>query len=294
MAIPSIRWQAMRDLTDAPADAIAAERSRVAKEGWGAALLARQTGDGHWNDATEHGWMTTTDALQLLRDLGADPADEKVRDAIGRVTGRITWWQLDGRPFFDGETEACINGRILATGAYFGAAVEPLLARLLGEQLEDGGWNCEAPASKRSSFHSTICVLEGLLEYEKGRGAAAAVTDARARAEHYLLERRMLRSLSTGEVISRRWTSFLFPPVWHYDVLRGLDYLRRAGVKPDERVAEAVALVEQKRGDDGRWPLDAIHPDHAERLAFDVETGVGEPSRWNTLRALRVLDWARG
>ncbi len=159
-------------------------------------LLARQTGDGHWNDATEHGWMTTTDALQLLRDLGADPADEKVRDAIGRVTGRITWWQLDGRPFFDGETEACINGRILATGAYFGAAVEPLLARLLGEQLEDGGWNCEAPASKRSSFHSTICVLEGLLEYEKARGPAAAVTDARARAEHYLLERRMLRSLS--------------------------------------------------------------------------------------------------
>ena len=104
----------------------------------------------------------------------------------------------------------------------------------------------------------------------------------------------MLRSLSSGEVINRRWTSFLFPPVWHYDVLRGLDYLRRAGVKPDERVAEAVALVEQKRGDDGRWPLDDIHADHSERLAFDVETSVGEASRWNTLRALRVLDWARG
>ena len=291
---PAIRWQAMRDLTDAPADAVAAERSRVAKEGWGAELLARQTADGHWNDDTKHGWMTTTDALQLLRDLGADPADEKVRGAIGSVTDRITWWQLDGRPFFDGETEACINGRILATGAYFGAPVEPLLARLLGEQLEDGGWNCEAPPSKRSSFHSTICVLEGLLEYEKARGPSAAVTDARARAEHYLLERRLLRSLTSGAVINRRWTSFLFPPVWHYDVLRGLDYLRNAGVKPDERVAEAVALVEQKRGDDGRWPLDGINSDHTERLAFDVETGVGEAGRWNTLRALRVLDWARG
>ena len=291
---PSIRWQAMRDLTDTPAEAVAAERSRVAKEGWGAELLARQTTDGHWNDQTEHGWMTTTDALKLLTDLGADPSDGKVRGAIGRVTDRITWWQLDGRPFFDGETEACINGRILATGAHFGAVVDPLLARLLGEQLEDGGWNCEAPASQRSSFHSTICVLEGLLEYEKAHGASAAVTDARARAEHYLLERGMMKSLSTGEVINRRWTSFSFPAVWCYDVLRGLDYLRNAGVKPDARVAEAVALVEQKRGDDGRWPLDGIHRDHAERLAFDVETEVGKASRWNTLRALRVLDWARG
>ncbi len=269
---PSIRWQTMRDLTDAPAEVVAAERSRVAKEGWGAELLARQTADGHWNDETEHGWMTTTDALQLLRNLGADPSDGKVRGAVGRVTDRITWWQLDGRPFFDGETEACINGRILAAGAYFGAVVDPLLARLLGEQLEDGGWNCEAPVSKRSSFHSTICVLEGLLQYEKARGPSAAVTDARVRAEHYLLERRMLRSLSSGEVINRRWTSFLFPPVWHYDVLRGLDYLRSAGVKPDARVAEAVALVEEKRGDDGRWPLDGIHPDHSGRLSFDVET----------------------
>jgi hypothetical protein len=290
----AIRWQVMRDLTDAPADAVVAERSRVANEGWGAELLGRQTAEGHWNDATEHGWMTTTDALQLLRDLGADPSDAKVRGAVGRVTERITWWQLDGRPFFDGETEACINGRILATGAYFGAPVEPLLGRLLGEQLEDGGWNCEAPASKRSSFHSTICVLEGLLEYEKAHGPSAAVTDARSRAEHYLLERRMLRSLSSGEIINRRWTSFLFPPVWQYDVLRGLDYLRSAGVKPDERVAEAVALVEQKRGGDGRWLLDGIHPDHANRLAFDVETEVGHASRWNTLRALRVLDWASG
>ncbi|MBC7831320.1 MAG: hypothetical protein H7Y62_04795 [Hyphomicrobium sp.] len=291
---PAIRWQTMRDLTDAPAAAVGAERLRVAVEGWGAELLARQAADGHWNDETEHGWMTTTDALQLLRDLGADPADGKVRGAIGRVTDRITWWQLDGRPFFDGETEACINGRILAAGAYFGAVVDPLLGRLLAEQLEDGGWNCEAPASKRSSFHSTICVLEGLLEYEKAHGASAAVTDARVRAEDYLLQRRLLRSLSSGEVINRRWTSFLFPPNWQYDVLRGLDYLRRAGVKPDERVAEAVALVEQKRGDDGRWSLDGIHPDHTERLAFDLETAVGEASRWNTLRALRVLDWARG
>ncbi len=288
---PSIRWQVMRDLTGEPDEIVAAERSRVASEGWGARLLALQTPDGHWGDDTEHGWMTTTDTLQLLKNLGVDPANDKARSAIGLITDRIAWFQLDGRPFFDGETEACINGRILAAGAYFGAPVDRLLGRLLSEQLEDGGWNCEAPPSQRSSFHSTICVLEGLLEYERARGATAKVADARARAERYLLERRMLRSLTSGEVIDRRWTRFSFPPTWHYDVLRGLDYLRSAGVKPDERIAEAIGLVGERRHQNGRWPLGALHSDPRIRIPVDMEAGVGKASRWNTLRALRVLDW---
>ena len=290
---PSLRWQVMRDLTGEPGEVIAAERSRVASQGWGARLLGLQTPDGHWSDDQEHGWMTTTDALALLKDLGVDPACEQVRKAVGLVRDRITWWQLDGRPFFDGETEACINGRILAAGAYFGEASDRLAGRLLNEQLDDGGWNCEAPPSKRSSFHSTICVLEGLLEYEKARGPTAAVTDARLRAQDYLLERRMLRSLTSGEVIDRRWTRFSFPTIWHYDVLRGLDTLRSAGFKPDERVAEAARLVQKRRHQNGRWPLGALHPDRT-RLPLDMETGVGTASRWNTLRALRVLDWYEG
>jgi hypothetical protein len=290
---PSIRWQVMRDLTHEPDEVVAAERSRVASEGWGARLLELQTPDGHWNDETEHGWMATTDALALLNTLGADAAGERVQKAVGLVADRIAWFQLDGRPFFDGETEACINGRILAAGAAFGADVDRLLARLLDEQLEDGGWNCEAPPSTRSSFHSTICVLDGLLAYERARGATAAVTQARARGEDYLLERRMLRSRTSGEVINDRWTRFLFPPTWHYDVLRGLDYLRSAGVRPDERVAEAVALVVERCGEDGRWPLDGIHADHTNRLSLELEPDVGGASRWNTLRAIRVLDWSQ-
>ncbi|MCC7251818.1 squalene cyclase [Hyphomicrobium sp.] len=290
---PSIRWQVLRDLTDEPEEVVAAERSRVAWEGWGAELLALQSPDGHWSDEQEHGWMSTNDALALLKELGADPADEKVRSAVDLVQERIAWWQLDGRPFFDGETEACINGRILAAGAYFGAPVERLLGRLLDEQLADGGWNCEAPPSTRSSFHSTICVLEGLLAYEEAHGATPAVTQARARGQDYLLERRMLRSLTTGEVIKARWTQFSFPTIWYYDVLRGLDYLRSADVKPDERVGEAVALVEQRRDANGRWALDVLNPDH-ERIPLDMETNIGHASRWNTLRALRVLDWHAG
>jgi hypothetical protein len=285
---PAIRWQVLRDLTDEPDEVVAAERSRVASEGWGARLLGLQAPGGQWGADDDEGWMTTVDALLLLKDLGVDPAGEDARRAIGLVQDHIIWWQLDGRPFFEGETEACINGAILATGAYFGAASDSLVDRLLDEQLEDGGWNCEAPSSKRSSFHSTIRVLEGLLAYEKTRERTQAVTDARIRGEDYLLERRMFRSLTSGEVIDRRWLRFSFPTTWHYDVLRGLDYLRSAGVKPDERVAEAVELVKKRRHQNGRWPLNSLHPN---RIPLDMEAGVGKASRWNTLRAVRVLDW---
>lgn len=288
---PSIRWHVMRDLTDESGEMVAAERSRVASQGWGARLLGLQSPRGQWGADDDEGWMTTVDALGLLRNLGVDPASEQARRAIGLVRERITWSQLDGRPFFDGETEACINGRILAAGAYFGADCDRLLDRLMAEQLADGGWNCEAPPSKRSSFHSTICVLEGLLEYEKARGPASAVTQARARAEDYLLARRMFRSLTSGEVIDRKWTRFAFSTMYHYDVLRGLDYLRSAGVAPDKRAAEAIELVKQRAHQNGRWPLNLLHPT---RIAFAMETQVGGASRWNTLRALRVLDWYGG
>jgi hypothetical protein len=285
---PAIRWQVMRDLTDEPGGVVAAERSRVAREGWGAQLLALQTPDGHWGGSDDRGWLATIYTLVLLRELGVDPASEPVRSAIDLIRERITWQQLDGRPFFDGETEPCINGAILATGAYFGVASERLVERLLSEQLDDGGWNCEAPKSKRTSFHTTICVLEGLLEYEKLQGATAEVTRSRLRGHDYLLERRMHRSLASGQVIDRDWTRFSFPTTWHYDVLRGLDYLRSAGVEPDERVADAIDLVDKARDENGRWPLQGFH---FERVSFDMEEGVGQASRWNTLRALRVLDW---
>jgi hypothetical protein len=284
---PSIRWQVLRDLTEEPASVVAAERSRVASEGWGAELLDRQRPDGRWGDGA---WSPTLHTLLLLQALGLDPASERARTAVGLVRDQVTWGpEFGDSPFFEGEVEPCINGRVLGLGAYFGEISERLLGRLLGEQLADGGWNCEAErGSVRSSFHSTICVLDGLLEYEKARGATAAVTEARTRAHEYLLERRLFRRLSSGEVIDSRWTRFAFPTTWHYDVLRGLDYFRNAGVAPDERMAEAVALVEKRRHQNGRWPLAAPHADPVD---LDMEGGKGSPSRWNTLRALRVLDW---
>ena len=299
---PSIRWQVMRDLTDAPAHEVAAERARVATEGWGARLLALQGADGRWGGAAwTRGWSSTMHVLCLLRDLGLDPASAQAQRAVGLVRDRVTWQgsgppECDGNRFFEGEVEPCINGQVAAAGAYFGQDVRGIVDRLLGEQLSDGGWNCEAPSgSTRSSFNTTICVLEALLEHQRATGGSPEVTEARLRGQEYLLERRLFRRRSTGEVIERdrkggaSWTCFAFPNWWHYDVLRGLELLRSAGVMPDDRVAEAIELVASKRDRDGRWPLETRYPGD---MPVEMDEDEGEPSRWNTLCALRVLDWS--
>ena len=359
---PSIRWQVMRDLTGESVEVVAAERAKVATQGWGAKLLSLQDSSGQWgtnvvpastptgelpdvatrkllrdlHDLSLEGmagflgvetatlaeweegrstpdddgiekyrsslewmrkalgtyspkWISTTYTLLLLRDMGLDPASSEARKAVALVRENSKW-EEGGQDYFDGEVEPCINGMAVAIGSYFGENVEGIVERLLSEQLADGGWNCEAErGSIRGSFDTTISVLEGLLEYERANGALARVADVRNTGEEYLLERRLLRRLSTGEVIDPAWTQFSYPPRWHYDVLRGLDYFRSTGAEPDERSAEAIELVESKRQRDGRWLLENTHPG---RVHFEMDEGEGKPSRWNTLRAMRVLAWA--
>ena len=298
---PAIRWQAMRDLTDAPADQVAAERARVATEGWGARLLALRREDGLWHTGTSDSEWPSLLALSMLRDMGLDASSEVARKAIRLVRDNATWhsrgpWH--GNPVFAGEVEPCINGRVVTVGSYFGVDVIGIVERLLGEQMADGGWNCEQEnGSTRGSFHTTINVLEGLLEHERVTGGSAEVTAARERGQEYLLERRMLRRLSSGELIDPAFTLFSFPTGWHYDVLRGLDYLRAAGVPPDARVAQAIDLVRSKRDAEGRFPLENPHESEmvtarVRDLGFDMDEREGRPSRWNTLRALRLLQWA--
>ena len=298
---PAIRWQTMRDLTDAPADQVAAERARVATEGWGAQLLALRREDGLWDTGTpEPEWISLL-ALLMLRDMGLDPSSEEARTAIGRVRDNATWhsrgpWH--GTPVFAGEVEPCINGRVVAVGAYFGQDMTGIVERLLGEQMADGGGNCEQEnGSTRGSFHTTIDVLEGLLEHQRASGGSAEVTAALERGHEYLLERQLLRRRSSGELIDAAFTRFSFPTGWHYDALRGLEHLRAAGVSADARVAEAVNLVRAKRDAEGRWPLENPHESElvnarVRDLEFDMDEREGRPSRWNTLRALRVLRWA--
>jgi hypothetical protein len=299
---PAIRWQVLRDLVDAPDKVVAAERARVTIEGWGSRLLALQGEDGQWaggacfparyfsqsNEYQGQPWISTLPTLQLLHDFGVDPCSDVVRRAVALVKDNCRW-EHAGQPFFNGEVEPCINGRTVTLGTYFDQDVDGVVARLLGEQLADGGWNCEAEnGSVRSSFATTINVLEGLLAHERAFGGSAESIAARRRGEEYLLERKLFRRKSTGEVVDLAWLQFSFPVRWHYDVLRALEYFRSVGEAPDSRMDEAIDLLRSKRQPDGTWLLENTHPG---KVHFSLENSDGRPSKWNTLRALRVLKW---
>ena len=290
----SIRWQALRDLTGADPGVIAAERARVATTGWGARLMSVQDPDGKWGGGIySPKWISTTYTLRLLRHLGIDPSNEGAQRGLAKLSERAEWYDGGVGYFVSVQAETCVTGMTLSLASYFGgfdAHREPMARWLLAQQLEDGGWNCETRlGSTRSSFNTTILVLEGLLEYERTRpaGLIRTIRAARRRGEDYLLDRHLMRSLSTGEIIRPSWTRFSFPPRWHYDVLRGLDYLQDSQRKPDDRASEAIELLLSKRTKDGRWKLQNHHSglEH-----FRMEQP-GQPSRWNTLRALRVLRW---
>jgi len=300
-ADPAIRWQVLQDVAHAPEGVVAAERARVAAEGWGARLLSLQGEDGtwaggacfprdfHWS-ATNVGqpYTATMWVLDLLCIFGADPADARVRHAVAGVRDNCRW-EHAGQRFFDGEVEPCINGNTVTIGSYLGEDMGAVVARLVSEQLADGGWNCEAErGSVRGSFHTTICVLEGLLEHERATGGTAESIAARRRAEEYLLERHLFRRKSTGQTIRPDFLQLSFPAYWHYDILRALDYFRAAGGPPDPRIDDVVRLLRSRRQPDGRWLLERTHPGD---VHFTMEDGDGLPGRWNTLRALRVLEW---
>jgi hypothetical protein len=301
---PSIRWQTLQDLLEAPTEIVTAERARVATEGWGARILALEGEDGLWSGGalfpTRNGkpdpgdrsegqpWTATAYSLELLRDLGVDPHRDRLQQAVARVRANCRW-EHAGQPFFEGEVEPCINGMTVALGTYYGQNVDSVVARLVSEQLEDGGWNCEAEfGSVRSSFHTTIRVLEGLLAHEQASGGSAEAIAARRRGEEYLLERNLFRRKSSGEVVDSAWLQFSFPTRWHYDVLRALEYFRLTGDRPDPRAYEALDVLRSKQQVDGTWLLENTHRG---AVHFSMEDGDGKPSRWNTLRALRVLRW---
>jgi hypothetical protein len=303
---PSIRWQVMRDLLDAPEPQWAAERAKVETEGWGARLLSHQDEDGQWAGGAfvpagfdwqewktkGQPWTATCFALTQLREFGLDPSSDRAQRTV-ELVGANSRWDEGGQPYWDGEVEECINGRTVADGAYFGVDVSAIVERLLGQRLDDGAWNCERiNGSIRSSFATTINVLEGLLEFERATGGTAQSMGARRSGEEYLLERRLFRRLGTGEVADERFLSFVHPNRWRYDVLRALDYFRSSalltGAEPDARLGEAIEHVRSKRLADGRWALDWNLPG---RKWFEIDDGEGMPSRWVTLRAMRVLNW---
>jgi hypothetical protein len=287
---PAIRWQAMRDLTGAGARTVARERAKVAREGWGAELLSRQNADGNWGRGPyTPKWTSTTYTLLLLRDLGL-PAGEPGAARGCRVLldqgfykdGGINFWQRWGGP-----SETCITGMVHSILRHFDVEDDRLSAivdHLRREQMPDGGWNCQRyRGATHGSMHTTILVLESLMgvpgsepEQEKGR--------------EFLLRHRLFRSCRTGRPIKPDFTRLIFPPRWHFNILRALDHFRASGAARDKRLAEAISIIEERRQPDGRWLL----PNGYRGEVFFEMEAPGEPSRWNTLRALRVLRWWRG
>lgn len=296
---PSIRWQVLRDLTDGSERAVARERRRIAREGWGARLLARQGNDGRWaaGRGPDSGlyspkWISTTYTMLLLRDLGLPAGNRQARQACQLLLER--GFQRDGGLNYGwrGPSETCVTGMglsILSSFDYHDDRLDTIVDHLLDRQMDDGGWNCQRPrGATHASVHTTISVLEGMRHYELSRRRKLrAVRAAQRRGREFLLAHRLFRSHRTGDVIKPVFLRLAFPPRWHYDILRALDYFRAVNAPRDPRLSEAIDILLNKRRPDGRWVLEHRFPG---KTYFHLER-IRAASRWNTLRALRVLKW---
>ena len=301
-ADPSLRWQVERDLEGEPEDVWRATRARVPAEGFGAQLLSHQDEDGQWaggayfpagSTQEEPGqpWTATTWSLSALREWGVEAT--ALRPDTAGLLARNARWEYDDLPYWGGEVDACVNAHTLANGAWLGADVSAVADWFVEHRLADGAWNCMwVEGSRRSSFHSTLNSLVGILDHEVRTGGSPALRQARHSGEEHLLQRGLMRRLSTGEVHEPWATHFAHPYRWYYSVLRAADYFRTAslhdGRRPDDRMADAVELIRSARNADGTWHQQLRHEG---RTWFDVDSGPGEPSRWLTFHALRVLRW---
>ena len=294
---PAIRWQALRDIVGAPERTVARERARVARDGWGARLLARQDPEGTWaRGLYSPKWISTTYSMLLLRDFGLPSGNRQAKRACAvlldqglRRDGGIHYGAGAERT---GRSETCVTGMVLSILSHFDHdddRLDGVAGHLVGQQMPDGGWNCQRPfGATHGSVHTTISALEGLRLYEVHRGRKVReVRAAQRRGREFLLAHRLFRSHRTGRVIQPEFTRFSFPPRWHYDILRALDHFQAVDAPRDPRLAESIDIVRQRRREDGRWPLQHWYRG---RIYFQLER-IGAPSRWNTLRALRVLRW---
>ncbi|MET0812205.1 MAG: squalene cyclase [Microbacterium sp.] len=300
---PALRWQVERDLADAPESVWQATRARVRTEGFGARLLALQGADGQWaggaffpgeghrdpvDDGPGQPWIATTPSLSLLREWGMDAA--ALAGTVEKLAANSTW-EYDGSPYWQGEVDWCINAETLANGGWLGADVSGLARFFVDHRMPDGGWNCEwVDGATVSSFHSTVNALRGLLAYERFTGASDVLREARRTGEAYLLERRLLFALSSGDSVGAFTAEFAYPFRWPYSALTAVDYFLSAalfdGAPADPRIEEAIDLVRSKRLPDGRWLQDVRHPG---RVWFEVDAPAGEPSKWVTFFATRAL-----
>ena len=309
---PALRWQVERDLAHEPESVWEATRRRIATEGFGAELLSHQDPDGQWaggaffpknfdfagtgghddagQDDAGQPWTATTPTLSILREWGLDAA---VLSGTAELLAANSRWEYDDLPYWGGEVDCCINASTLANGLWLGTDVDGIVQWFLEHRMTDGGWNCEwVDGSTRSSYHSTLNSLKGLLAYDLATGGTPETRAARHAGEEYLLERKLRLRLSTGEQVETWATRFVYPFRWFYSVLNAADYFRAAsildGIRPDPRMSEAIDIIRSAREPDGTWVQERRHPG---RVWFEVDVAPGEPSKWLTFYATRVLDW---
>jgi hypothetical protein len=305
---PALRWQVERDIVGEPPEVWEATRATTATEGFGARLLALQDPDGQWAggaffpaDFDFHGpeaapgtqpWTATTWTLNSLREWGIDAEILRER-RTPELLAANSRWEYENLPYWSGEVDCCINAWTVANGVWLGADITGIVDWFVEHQMADGGWNCEwVEGSTRSSFHSTLNSLKGLLAYDTATGGTEATHASRCSGAEYLLARGLFRRLSTGEPVGSWVDSFTYPCRWVYSVLNAADYFREAslldGVPPDPRMAQAIEIIRSARQPDGTWLQASRHPG---RVWFEVDAPVGEPSKWLTLSAMRVLAW---
>ncbi|MCX4091648.1 squalene cyclase [Nocardia sp. alder85J] len=303
---PTLRWQVERDLLHAPPEVWTATRARIATEGYGARLLALQDPDGQWaggaffpadfdfhtRETSGQPWTATTWTLNTLREWGLD-ASVLQQNHTAELLAEHSRWEYENLPYWDGEVDCCINGWTLANGVWLGADVTGLADWFVEHRLPDGGWNCEwVEGSTRSSFHSTLNSLKGLLAHEIATGGTDATHAARHAGEEYLLQRNLFRRLTTGQPVGDWVDRFIHPPRWTYSILNAADYFRSAarhdGTPPDPRMTDAITHIRAARQPDGTWLQGTPHPG---RVWFDTDAPEGQPSSWLTFHAARVLDW---
>jgi len=308
---PALRWQVERDLAGAPAAVWQATRARVATEGFGSRLLALQDDDGQWAGGAffpkgfdfegpeaapgaGQPWTATTWSLNSLREWGVEP---KALAGTAEKLDATCTWEYDDLPYWGGEVDACINAFTLANGQWLGADVAGIAQWFLYHEMAEGGWNCEwVEGSTRASIISTLNSLKGILYYEQAGGGTPelreALRAARHRAHEYLLERRLLDRLTSGERIAPWVTSLAYPFRSFYTTLNAVDYFRAAslfeGTPPDPRMADAIETIRADRQPEGSWVQARRHPG---RVWFEVDGDRGEPSPWLTFYALRALKW---
>jgi hypothetical protein len=300
---PAIRWQVFRDLLHAPERTVRREQRKIARTGWGVRLLARQDNSGTWAGglSADGGlyspkWISTTYTMLLLRDFGLLPTNRQARKACRLLLDRGL--QKDGGIGYGTwakmrrTSETCVTGMVLSILSHFeydDERLDTLAEHLLEQQMPDGGWNCQRPyGATHASVHTTISVLEGLRLYElHRRRKVQALRVAQHRGREFLLVHRLFRSHRSGAIIKPIFLRFSFPPRWHYDILRALDYFQSVRAPADPRLHEAIDLVRGSSRADGRWTL---QNHYRGKTFFELES-LGRPSRWNTLRALRVLKW---